>query len=76
MDSPRKQGRGSSSNAVEIKIIDFNAAVKLEKDDDQIMGSTGLKEWSAPETRTQLYSDLKIDCWTLGCLMFMLCTGD
>ena len=73
MDSPRKRGHGA--NAINVKVIDFNAAVKLKNDEDKIMGSTGLKEWSAPETRKQLYTDTKIDCWTLGCLMFMLCTG-
>ena len=41
-----------------------------------IKGGTGLKEWSAPETRQSLYSDFKIDCWTLGCIMFLLCTGN
>ena len=56
-------------------MIDFNVAVKLERDDSKIRGSTGLKEWSAPETRHTLYSDLTIDCWTLGCIMFLLCTG-
>ena len=73
MDSP--YNKGVDSFAVQIKVIDFNVAVKLSSEDDLIMGSTGLKEWSAPETRQQLYSDCKIDCWSLGCLMFMLCTG-
>ena len=49
MDSPYK--RGVDFFAVQIKVIDFNVAVKLSSEDDLIMGSTGLKEWSAPETR-------------------------
>ena len=48
-DSPGEMGGDSS--AVQIKVIDFNVAVQLSNEDDLIMGSTGLREWSAPETR-------------------------
>ena len=34
-----------------VKVIDFNVAVQLEGEEDKIKGGTGLKEWSAPETR-------------------------
>lgn len=47
----------------------------LENKDSKITGGTGLREWSAPETRTKLQTDFNIDCWSLGCLMFLLCTG-
>ena len=57
-------------------MIDFNVAVKVDDEDSKISGATGLKEWSAPETRTSLQNDFNIDCWTLGCLMFLLCTGE
>ena len=60
---------------MKVKVIDFNVAVKVDDETSQIQGGTGLKEWSAPETRQKLYSDFKIDCWTLGCVMFLLCTG-
>ena len=68
--------RINSSAAVKVKIIDFNVAVKLEDETSKIRGGTGLKEWSAPETRQKSHSDYKIDCWTLGCVMFLLCTGE
>ena len=57
-------------------MIDFNVAVELNEDDPKIKGYTGLKEWSAPETRQKQYNDCKIDCWTLGCIMHLLCTGE
>ena len=34
-----------------VKVIDFNVAVQLDGEEDKIRGGTGLKEWSAPETR-------------------------
>ena len=34
-----------------------------------------MREWSAPETYRSAYSDFKIDSWTLGCVMHLLCTG-
>ena len=40
-----------SSSAVKIKLIDFNVSVKLEDENSKVEGPTGLKEWSAPETR-------------------------
>ena len=70
-----ENSRNSSSWVpLQVKLIDFNVAVKVEKD-AKITGGTGLKEWSAPETRKQLHNDFKIDCWTLGCVMYFLCTG-
>ena len=56
-------------------MIDFNVAVEWTEEDPRISGGTGLKEWSAPETRNKLHTDSKIDCWTLGCVMYFLCTG-
>lgn len=58
-----------------IKVIDFNVAVEVSKTNPRIRGGTGLREWSAPETYRSFYSDFKIDSWTLGCVMFFLCTG-
>lgn len=37
-----------------LKLIDFNVATKIGKDSGEIRGATGLKFWSAPETRTAL----------------------
>lgn len=50
-------------------------AQELNPKDLRVTGQAGLKEWSAPETRSELYTDLTIDSWTLGCVMFYLCTG-
>ena len=58
-----------------VKLIDFNVAVQVDNPASKITGGTGLKEWSAPETRKFLHNDFKIDCWTLGCVMYFLCTG-
>ena len=37
-----------------VTIIDFNVSYDLKKEspDGRVRGSTGLKEWSAPETRS------------------------
>ena len=60
---------------IKIKLIDFNVAVEVNKANPRIRGGTGLREWSAPETYKSFYSDFKIDSWTLGCVMYLLCTG-
>ena len=70
------KGLTNQSKSIRVKIIDFNVAVKLHDENSKISGGTGLKEWSAPETRLKLHTDYKIDCWTLGCVMFLLCTGE
>lgn len=36
-----------------LKIIDFNTASRLDED-GLVTGGAGLREWSAPETRTKL----------------------
>jgi serine/threonine protein kinase len=38
-------------------------------------GGTGLKEWSAPETRLRLYYGMEIDVWALGCILYYSLTG-
>lgn len=62
-------------DSIKIKVIDFNVAVEVSKTNPRIRGGTGLREWSAPETYKSFYSDFKIDSWTLGCVMYLLCTG-
>ena len=62
--------------APKVKVIDFNVAVEVSKTNPRIRGGTGLREWSAPETYRSTYSDFKIDSWTLGCVMYLLCTGN
>lgn len=60
-----------------LKIIDFNVSAQYEKGasgyTDTIQGGTGLKEWSAPETRTSLTYSAKCDSWSMGLILsFML----
>ena len=60
-----------------LKIIDFNVSERFPKGAnlyaDTIKGGTGLKQWSAPETRTCLHYSAKIDSWSIGLILsFML----
>ena len=68
-------GTNSAEKALQIRVIDFNVAVSITNG-TKLEGATGLKEWSAPETRTQSNHSFVIDCWTLGCIMYLLCTGE
>jgi serine/threonine protein kinase len=61
-----------------MKLIDFNTAFDFREVDgtpetDSILGGTGLKDWSAPETRVQPYYSAKCDVFSIGRLLaFML----
>ena len=60
-----------------VRIIDFNVAVEVDDDQTKIKGATSLREWSAPETRkSSEHNFMKIDSWTLGCVMHFICTGE
>ena len=59
-----------------MKVIDLNVAFCVTPENPRIRFGTGLKEWSAPETRNQQYTDFKIDSWSLGCVLYFICTGD
>jgi serine/threonine protein kinase len=37
---------------------------------------TGLKEWSAPETRTRPSYGMEIDAWAIGCILYYVLTGN
>ena len=69
-----------------LKVIDFNVAVTFnntfqggdgESNDSEcsIKGGTGLREWSAPETRQKLYYDKLADLWSVGCILYFMVTG-
>ena len=65
------------TNSLKLKMYDFNTAVQVTpgKYEDQITGGTGLKQWSAPETRKQMTYSGKCDIWSVGCILFYLYTG-
>ena len=65
------------SDNLKLKMYDFNTAVQVtpHKYEDQIVGGTGVKKWSAPETRKQLTYSGKCDIWSVGCILFFLITG-
>ena len=50
-------------------------AFEVTPENPRIRFGTGLREWSAPETRNQQYHDFKIDSWSLGCVMYFISTG-
>lgn len=58
-----------------LKVVDFNKAVRTSPQYlDDIRGGTGLKEWSAPETRAQYLYSAKCDSWSAGCVLFYMLT--
>jgi serine/threonine protein kinase len=57
-----------------LTVVDFNVSVDLEQT-PLITGATGLKAWSAPETRSVGGYNEKADIYSLGCLMQLLLTG-
>lgn len=63
----------------EIKLIDFNVAfcfdVASASKPIKIKGGTGLKQWSAPETRLQLFYGIESESWTIGCLLYFMLFG-
>jgi len=69
------QTSGSEIEPIKVKVIDLNVAFEVTPENPRIRFGTGLKEWSAPETRKQQYHDFKIDSWTLGCVMYFISTG-
>ena len=39
-------------------------------------GGTGLKQWSAPETRQRSFYGKEIDSWSIGCMLYCMITGN
>jgi serine/threonine protein kinase len=68
-----------SDKVPEIKLIDFNVAfcfdVASAEKPIKIKGGTGLKHWSAPETRLQLFYGIESESWTIGCLLYFVLFG-
>lgn len=57
-----------------LTVVDLNVAFDL-LESKLITGATGLKEWSAPETRNALHYNEKCDIYSLGCILQLLLTG-
>ena len=57
-----------------IKLIDFNIAYDFSIT-SEMQGAEGIRHWSAPETRKYAVYDESCDLWSLGCILYLLCTG-
>jgi serine/threonine protein kinase len=57
-----------------LKLIDFNIAHDLSQD-PAIKGANGVRAWSAPETRKFDSYDQSCDVWSIGCILYYLCSG-
>ena len=55
-----------------VTLIDFNVSVDLKQTDGVIKEPTGLKEWSAPETRSHPEYGVSCDMWSFGCLLYFV----
>lgn len=60
----------------QLKVIDFNIACNFNENEADIRGGQGLRSWSAPETRSSLSYTSNSDMWTVGCVLYYLCTGE
>lgn len=51
-DNNSSQASGSEVETIKMKVIDLNVAFEVTPEHPRIQFGTGLREWSAPETRT------------------------
>jgi serine/threonine protein kinase len=65
-----------SEKEARLKVIDFNIASDFSKTGDVIRGGQGLRHWSAPETRKSLTYTSSSDLWTIGCVLYYMCSGE
>jgi serine/threonine protein kinase len=55
----------------QIKILDFNVAVELDKN-EKMFGATGEPKFSAPEMNDGSFYDNKVDVWSAGIVLYHL----
>lgn len=58
-----------------LTVVDFNVAVDTHES-ESIRGATGVKHWSAPETRAASVYSSKCDSYSLGCLLLFMLTAE
>ena len=61
-------------NDLHVTLIDFNIAHNFAIN-PEVKGAFGVREWSAPETRKLAPYDEKSDLFSVGCVLYNLCTG-
>jgi len=56
-----------------LKIIDFDIAIRVKDEDEEVDDQCGTKHWMAPEVEKKLrYSPLKADRWSCGRVLLYL----
>jgi len=59
-----------------LKIIDFDSALQVEDEDEEVNDPRGTKHWMAPEIENKsMYSPIKADRWSSGKVLFYLFKG-
>jgi serine/threonine protein kinase len=55
-----------------LKIIDFDIAMQVEDEDEEVNGEYGTEDWMAPEIINMSYSPIKADRWSSGKVVLYL----
>jgi serine/threonine protein kinase len=57
-----------------LKVIDFDIAIKIKDEDEEVDGEYGTKGWMAPEVEAQssTYSPIRADRWSCGQVIIYL----
>jgi len=56
-----------------LKIIDFDIAMQVEDEDEEVNDQCGSEQWMAPEVENEsMYSPIKADRWSTGKVLFYL----
>ena len=67
------EAKSEAQSGFYLTLIDFNVAVCSHS--GPIEGDFGVKEWSAPETRSKnAYTEVS-DMWSYACVLFFMFTG-